>query len=204
MLGDIARFFHEGGTFMYVNLLIGMGSIALIIERFYYLQVKYSLNDKAFVDRIQELVRKSDVAGAKKLCDDSPVPRIVAAALEKAGRPAREIQNAVDETAMDILPLVEKRLPYLPMAANIATLLGLLGTVRGLIQSLNAIAGAEPSQKGSILALGLAEAMNNTAFALIIAIPCLGAYAILQSRSNRLVEQVDRTSARMVNLLSRD
>jgi biopolymer transport protein ExbB len=204
MFGEIARFFSEGGTFMYINLLIGVGSLALIIERFYFLQFKWSINDRTFVDRIYELVRKGDVAGAKKMCDDSPVPRIVASALDKSGRPAREIQNAVDETAMDILPHVEKRLPYLPMAANLATLLGLLGTVRGLIQSLNAVAGAEPSQKGALLALGLAEAMNNTAFALIIAIPCLAAFAFLHARSNRLVEQVDRTSARMVNLLAKD
>ncbi len=176
----------------------------LLCGRLYYLQVKWSVNERALLDRVSGLVRDGDIEGATKLCDRSPVPRVVNAALTVAGQGTREIQTAVDEEAMEVLPMIEKRLPYLAMAANLSTLLGLLGTIQGLIQSFNSVAGAEPSQKGALLAKGIAVAMNTTAFGLIVAIPCLAAYTFLQGRSNRLVEQVDRAGARMVNLLSKN
>ncbi len=204
MFGEIARFFFEGGLFMYPILLIGVAAIALISERYYVLNHRFSINDRAFVDKVLELVKKGDVAGARKMCDDTPVPAIVHAALSQANQPTRDIQNAVDERAMDVLPQVEKRLPYLAMAANLSTLLGLLGTIQGLIQSFAAVSAAEASQKGALLAKGIAVAMNTTAFGLIVAIPCLAAFTFLQSKSQRIIEQIDRASVRMVNFLGKE
>jgi biopolymer transport protein ExbB/TolQ len=187
---------------MYPILLVLIFGLAIISERIYFLMFRYGINDRKFLDKIEEFVTKNDVAGAKKLCDRTPVPAIVNAALDRAGQPAREIQNAVDEAAMEVLPQVERRVHYLAMAANVATLLGLLGTIIGLMQSFNAVAGAEASQKGAVLAKGIAIALNTTAFGLTAAIPILIAYAFIQSKANSLVEQLDRVAVRMVNMVS--
>lgn len=198
----VAQAFRDGGFFMYFILAVLVFGLAIIVERFYFLLVRYGIDDRKFLIKIEEHVSRDDVAGALKLCDSTPVPTIVRAALDRAGRSARDIQNAVDEAAMEVLPRIERRVHYLAMAANVATLLGLLGTIIGLMQSFNAVAGAEASQKGAVLAKGIAIALNTTAFGLTTAIPIMVFYAVIQSKANSLVEQLDRVAVRMVNMVS--
>ncbi len=198
----IAQAFRDGGPFMYPILATSVFAAAIIIERVYFLAIRFRIDDRAFVNKIQELVRKGDPEGARNLCNNTPIPKIVRAALECEGCSVREVQNAVDEAAMEVLPLVERRVHYLAMAANVATLLGLLGTIVGLMQSFNAVAGAEAAQKGAVLAKGIAIALNTTAYGLTVAIPCLFFYAFIQSRANTLVEQIDRVAVKMVNMVS--
>ena len=202
MIALIAQAFRDGGPFMYPILAVSIFAAAIIIERIYFLAIRYGIDDEAFFGKIVEFTDKGDMDGAANLCDRTPIPRVVRSALKKAGRPTREVQNAVDESAMEVLPLIEKRVHYLAMAANVATLLGLLGTIIGLMHSFNAVAGAEAAQKGAVLAKGIAIALNTTAFGLVVAIPSLFFYAFLQSKANRLTEQVDRVAVKMVNLLS--
>jgi len=204
MIALVAQAFRDGGPFMYPILATSVFAAAIIIERIYFLAFRYRIDDRSFILKIQELIHGDDLEGARKLCDNTPVPRIVSAAIECTGCSAREVQNAVDEAAMEVLPLVEKRVHYLAMTANVATLLGLLGTIIGLMQSFNAVAGAEAAQKGAILAKGIAIALNTTAYGLTVAIPCLFFYAFIQSRANSLVEQVDRVSVKMINMVSSD
>jgi biopolymer transport protein ExbB/TolQ len=198
----IAQAFRDGGPFMYPILATSVFAAAIIIERIYFLAIRFGIDDRAFLNKIQDLVGKGDPDGARNLCNNTPIPKIVRAALECEGCSVREVQNAVDEAAMEVLPLVERRVHYLAMAANVATLLGLLGTIIGLMQSFNAVAGAEAAQKGAILAKGIAIALNTTAYGLTVAIPCLFFYAFIQSRSNNLVEQIDRVAVKMVNMIS--
>jgi biopolymer transport protein ExbB len=198
----IAQAFRDGGPFMYPILATSVFAAAIIIERVYFLAIRFGIDDRAFLNKIQELVRKGDPEGARNLCNNTPIPKIVRAALECEGCSVRDVQNAVDEAAMEVLPLVERRVHYLAMAANVATLLGLLGTIVGLMQSFNAVAGAEAAQKGAVLAKGIAIALNTTAYGLTVAIPCLFFYAFIQSRANNLVEQVDRVAVKMVNMVS--
>ena len=198
----IAQAFRDGGPFMYPILATSVFAAAIIIERIYFLAIRFGIDDRAFLNKIQDLVHNGDPDGARNLCNNTPIPKIVRAALECEGCSVREVQNAVDEAAMDVLPLVERRVHYLAMAANVATLLGLLGTIIGLMQSFNAVAGAEAAQKGAILAKGIAIALNTTAYGLTVAIPCLFFYAFIQSRSNNLVEQIDRVAVKMVNMVS--
>ncbi|NOY86505.1 MAG: MotA/TolQ/ExbB proton channel family protein [Deltaproteobacteria bacterium] len=202
MITLIAQAFRDGGPFMYPILAVSIFAAAIIIERIYFLAIRYGIDDEAFFGKIVEFTDKGDIDGALNLCDRTPIPKVVNAALKSAGLSTREVQNAVDESAMEVLPLIEKRVHYLAMAANVATLLGLLGTIIGLMHSFNAVAGAEASQKGAVLAKGIAIALNTTAFGLVVAIPCLFFYAFLQSKANRLTEQVDRVAVRMVNILS--
>ena len=198
----IAQAFRDGGPFMYPILATSVFAAAIIIERIYFLAIRFGIDDRAFLTKIQELVRKGDPEGARNLCNNTPIPKIVRAALECEGCSVRDVQNAVDEAAMEVLPLVERRVHYLAMAANVATLLGLLGTIVGLMQSFNAVAGAEAAQKGAVLAKGIAIALNTTAYGLTVAIPCLFFYAFIQSRANTLVEQIDRVAVKMVNMVS--
>jgi len=204
MIALIAQAFRDGGSFMYPILAVSIFAAAIIIERTYYLAFRYSIDDNAYLSKIRDLVTKGDVEGARNLCDNTPIPRVVDAALRNAGTPGKDVQNAVDEAAMDILPLIERRVHYLAMAANVATLLGLLGTIIGLMQSFNAVAGAEAAQKGAILAKGIAIALNTTAYGLTVAIPCLFFYAFLQAKVNRLTEQADRVAVKMINMVSSD
>ena len=198
----IAQAFRDGGPFMYPILATSVFAAAIIIERIYFLAIRFGIDDRAFLNKIQELVRKGDPEGARNLCNNTPIPKIVRAALECEGCSVRDVQNAVDEAAMEVLPLVERRVHYLAMAANVATLLGLLGTKVGLMQSFYAVAGAEAAQKGAVLAKGIAIALNTTAYGLTVAIPCLFFYAFIQSRANTLVEQIDRVAVKMVNMVS--
>ena len=111
-----------------------------------------------------------------------------------------DVQGGIDEAMTKVIPRVEARLHYLPNLANVATLLGLLGTIIGLIQDFTAVSMADPAQKASLLAQGISVAMNNTAFGLIIAIPTMLAYTFLQSRANRIIESLEEHALRLVNL----
>jgi biopolymer transport protein ExbB/TolQ len=123
--------------------------------------------------------------------------------LEASNGSALDIQNAIDEAALEVIPSVDKRVPYLSTLANVATLLGLLGTIQGLIQAFSAIAVADPSQKAALLAKGISIALYSTASGLVVAIPMLIMFTILQSKSQKIVDEIDEFSVKLVNLLSR-
>ena len=112
-----------------------------------------------------------------------------------------EIQNAVDETALRELPKIQRRTHYLSLIANVATLMGLLGTITGLISAFNALATADPAQKATLLALGISQAMNTTAFGLMVGIPNMIAFSVLSSKANILIEDIDESSVRLLNFL---
>jgi len=122
--------------------------------------------------------------------------------LLKANQPERVIQDAVDEADLEVLPLLQARTPYLSMIANVATLMGLLGTILGLIAAFAGLAHADPSQKQTVLAQGIAIAMNTTAFGLIVAIPCMVSHALLQGRTNSMIQSIDTYSVKLINILT--
>jgi len=115
--------------------------------------------------------------------------------------PSHEIQNAIDELALRELPRIQRRTHYLSLFANIATLLGLLGTIFGLQEAFGALAAADPSQKATVLARGIAIAMNTTALGLLIAVPCMVLFSILGAKANSLIEEIDESSVRLLNFL---
>jgi len=209
MVDTLARFFQDGGFFMYpITLALGLG-VAVMIERLYVLLIRFNVDGRKFFAELRPLVERGDLAAARDLCGDAPLPRILRSGIEAAltGRgPAaqgyeRAIQNAVDEEALAAIPGVQKRTHYLSMIANVSTLMGLLGTILGLMQAFQAVAGADPSQKAALLAQGIAMAMNTTAYGLIVAIPCMACYAFLQSKSGKIVDEIDEYSVKVINLL---
>ncbi|MDQ7052346.1 MAG: MotA/TolQ/ExbB proton channel family protein [candidate division KSB1 bacterium] len=199
MLDTIVRFFQQGGGFMFAILGVLVISIAIMIERFIYLSVKNRIDEVAFVNRILDFIQKGQVSSAIEYCNMSKaaLPQITKAGLEEFGKSPADIQNALELAAMSEIPKLEKRTPYLSMFANVATLLGLLGTIFGLINSFEAVASADASQKATLLSAGISVAMNTTAFGLIAAIPALIGYSYLQEKTNELIDSINENVARI-------
>ncbi|HHL71044.1 MAG TPA: MotA/TolQ/ExbB proton channel family protein [Bacteroidetes bacterium] len=198
-LEGVLRAFTSGGTFMYAILGVMLISIAIMIERFIYISVKNRIDTTAFVNKMIELIQKGDVVRAIQICNASQaaLPQITRAGLEEYGKSSTDIQNALELAAMSEIPKLEKRTQYLSMFANIATLLGLLGTIFGLIDSFDAVASAAASEKATLLSQGIAVAMNTTAFGLIAAIPALIGYSYIQEKTNALVDNINENVARI-------
>ncbi len=185
-IDTIATFFRNGGTFMYIISGTFVIGAAIIVERGFVLIYSYNVDGKALWKKVSIFIKAGHLDKAKALCYDSKAPlmRILDTGLSASKDSERAVQNAIDEIALEIIPSVDKRIPYLLTLANIATLLGLLGTIHGLIQSFSAVGSADPSQKASLLAGGIALALNTTSFGLMVAFPLLAMYSVLQARAN--------------------
>lgn len=204
-MDGIISFYRDGGGWMHAILLTMIVSAAIIIERFIYINFKNRIDTTAFVNKVLELLQKGSVASAVELCNVSKaaLPRITKAGLEEAGKAPEDIQQAMELAAMNEIPKIEKRTNYLSLLANIATLLGLLGTIFGLIDSFKAVTAADASQKAALLAQGIAVAMNTTAFGLVVAIPTLVVYSMLNERSNAIINEINENTARIFQRLVR-
>ena len=141
-MDTIANFYKEGGVWMHPILFMSVVGLGIIIERFIFLYFKYNINASAFMAQIQKLVMANNIDRAIKLCNAAPsaaLPRVIKAGLTRANKGPDEIQNAVEEATLEIVPIVTKRTTVLQQIANIATLLGLLGTILGLIAAFDAL-----------------------------------------------------------------
>src|SRR5580658_6763354 len=198
--------FKENPTFLSINLVVSAIVMAYVIERAAFQLGKYRVNSKEFFAQIKKLVTAGNIDRAIKLCDagDYPTLQLVKAGLTHANKGPDEIDAAMSEKIGELKPAVEKRVGSLWSLANIATLVGLLGTVTGLIHTFGAVAapGLSAAQKQSLLANGIAEAMYNTAFGLGIAVTCMIAHLILHQRAKNIQHDLDATQERTFNLLT--
>jgi biopolymer transport protein ExbB len=196
--------FKEGGWGMWPILFWSIVTIGIIVERALFL-FGSSINKDVFLATMQKCILAGDVAKAVKMCSaaNAPLARIVQSGLVKVNRPDEEVQAAMDEAALRELPKIARRTGYLALLANLAMLSGLLGTVSGLIQSFGAVSGegVDPSQKARILAEGISEAMNCTAFGLIVAIMALIGFAILNGKTQALEDDINESSVQVLNLV---
>jgi biopolymer transport protein ExbB/TolQ len=204
-MDGIIAFYRDGGGWMHAILLTMVVSMAIVIERFLFINFKNRIDTTAFVNKILELLQKGSVTSAVELCSVSKaaLPRITKAGLEEFGKSPEDIQQAMELAAMNEIPKIEKRTNYLSLLANIATLLGLLGTIFGLIDSFKAVTAADASQKAALLAQGIAVAMNTTAFGLVVAIPTLVVYSMLNERSTAIINEINENTARIFQRLIR-
>lgn len=203
-MGAIAEAFRTGGIWMYLILAVSIFAIGIAIERFIFLFFKYNINAEAFYLQVQKLVMANNIDRAIQLCNAAPsaaLPQVVKAGLTRANKGEVEIQNAVEEASLEVVPRIQKRTNSLAALANIATLLGLLGTILGLIEAFEALEKATPENRQRLLARGIALAMNTTAFGLIVAIPTLLAHLILSGQTKRLMDEIDLYSVKLENLL---
>ena len=200
----LAKFLEDGGTLMYVNLVVSIITLAIIIDRAIFFLGKGSVNAKAFLEQIRKLVLANNIDRAVKLCSatEAPVAQVARAGLQRVHRGEIAIAQAIEETLVDVTPLLKKRIQILWSIANIATLVGLLGTVIGLIRAFGAVAAAKPEERSALLAKGISEALNNTAMGLGIAVTCIIAHAFLSSASKKQVGDLEGFALKLENLLA--
>ena len=197
--------FKSGGIFMYGILLVLVVGTAIVVERTLALVVRDRVNARALWREIEKLIDRDKLADAlqRAAATDAPLARVLAAGLSHAhrGEPAAAIERGIEEMMREVLPQLEKRIHYLYTLSNVATLVGLLGTVVGLITAFTAVSLADPAQKAALLATGISLALNNTAFGLMVAILLMLAYSYMQSRAARIGDEIDEFSLRLVNRL---
>lgn len=206
MLDTIIRFFQDGGPFMYpIAIVLALG-LAITLERFLYLGSVRRRNRLAFERGVLPALQKRDYQRAMKAAtsSDSAIASVLGAGISRLLNNSRreDIEYAMEEGLMEVLPRLEKRTQYLATLANVATLLGLLGTIIGLIAAFTAVAAADPAQKATLLSESISVAMNTTAFGLISAIPLLLFHALLQTRTNEIVDSFEMAGVKLLNMVS--
>lgn len=205
MFHSIAGFFKAGGPMMFPILLIGLVGLAIAIERLITLY-RAQAHTKAMWAKVEPALNEGDFEQARKIVgdDNNPLGRLLGAGLSMQGAVRRrdDVEKAMQEGIMEIVPRLEKRTHYLGTFANLATLVGLLGTVSGLIGAFSAVATANPAEKANMLSASISEAMNCTAFGLGTAVPLLFLHAFLTSRSQHLVESLEMAAIKYLNVLS--
>ena len=201
----IIRFFQDGGIFMFPIGAILIVGAAIVIERFLFLAKAKKSNRDAF-DRILALLQKKDYQGALNIgkSSEAPVAKIISAGLQRMAQSSRreDIELAMEEGVMEAVPRLERRTGYLATLANVATLLGLLGTISGLSEAFGAVANADPSEKAALLSASIAVAMNATAFGLFTAIPLLLSHSMIQSRTLEIVDSLEMAGVKCMNILT--
>ncbi len=201
---NLGEWFRSGGLFMWPILVCAVIGAAVSMERLLYLFLRAAINGPVFVAAIQRHVLDGDLDAAIRLCNaeaGAVLPRVLKAGLIRADRPDQEIRDALEEGALEVYPLINRRLSYLPTVANVATLLGLLGTIQGLIESFQAVGEADAAARSAALAHGIAVSMNATFAGLVIAVPVLVVHALVASRANAILDEIDHYSLRLTNLL---
>jgi biopolymer transport protein ExbB/TolQ len=205
MLDEAFELMQRGGSLMWAILLVSVLTVTFVLERAYVLWVRYRLDINQFFEHLVELVEDQKYSRALEVCNAQerhPFARIAKAGLMKAGSPDRDIQRAMEAAAVREYPVITQRVAYLATFANVATLLGLLGTVMGLIDAFHGISEADAAAKQEILSKGIAVAMLTTAFGLVTAIPALLSYAVLQARQNTLLAHTEAKATELLSYLA--
>jgi len=203
---SIVGFFTSGGVFMYPILVVFAVGVAIAVERYVTLTVVTNKN-QAVWDKVQPLLANGDFDEAREMTnkDETTISQVLNMGLSLQGAVRRrdEIEIAMEESMMEIVPRLEKRTPYVALSSSIATLLGLLGTIMGLIQAFTAVANANPAEKADLLSASISVAMNTTAFGLMVAIPLLITHAILTSKTGDIVDSLEMATVKALNVFSR-
>ena len=203
---QLVEAFKHNPTFMVLNLICSAIVLTIVVERFIFQMTRYRVNSKEFFAQVKKLVTAGNIDRAIKLCEasDFPILQLVKSGLTQANKSPDEIDAALSEKLSELKPQAEKRIGALWSLANIATLIGLLGTVNGLIATFAAIAapGLAQADKQRMLSNGIAEAMYNTALGLGIAVCCMITHIILHTRAKAIQHDLEATMERTFNLLT--
>ncbi len=204
---DVIKFFQTGGPFMYPILIVFAIGLAIAIERFLYLSKTHRLTIKVWAQLIP-MLRASDFQRAVKLTESirTPLCSVLSYGFSRhsANKRREIIESAMEEGMMDAMPELEQRTHYLATYANVATLLGLLGTIVGLIQAFTAVAAADPAEKADLLSASISVAMNTTAFGLMAAIPLLLLHSYLVTKTALVVGNLEKAAIKSINLMVQD
>jgi biopolymer transport protein ExbB len=202
---SVFGFFVTGGPFMYPILLVFAVGAAIAVERYITL-ARVTARNQSVWGRVEPALIDGDFDRAREMTsdDDSAIARLLSMGLARQGavRRREDIEIAMEESMMEIIPQLEKRTPYVAMSSSIATLLGLLGTIMGLIQAFTAVANANPAEKADLLSASISVAMNTTAFGLMVAIPLLITHTVLIAKTGEIVDSLEMASVKALNVIS--
>ncbi len=204
LIYSFVGFFVTGGPFMYPILIVFAVGAAIAIERYITLTMVTARNQSAWT-RVQPVLMDGNFDEAREMTsqDGSVISQLLGMGLARQGtvRRREDIEIAMEESMMEIIPQLEKRTPYVALASSIATLLGLLGTIMGLIQAFTAVANANPAEKADLLSASISVAMNTTAFGLMVAIPLLITSTVLTSKTGEIVDSLEMASVKALNVI---
>lgn len=204
---------QSGWLFMWILLLFGIFMVAIAVERIYYVIVRSNINAPRFMSEIRKLVKAGDYKKAIALCTaakDKALAQVVLAGLKKVyeteAHDFRSLQNAVDEGTLEVLPKLQERTNFLSMIANVSTLVGLMGTIYGLIDAFRAVSapGIDATMKALMLASGISVAMNTTFLGLFIAVPAIIAYTFVNNKTLKIIDEIDEHTVKLMNLITGD
>jgi biopolymer transport protein ExbB/TolQ len=197
-------FRSEDALWMFLILGVSIVALGIIVERFVVLYLKYNINGPQFMSNIQKLVMQNNIDRAVKHCNASAekaLARVLKAGLTRANKNELEIGNAIEEAQLEVVPAIQKRLGNLPVLANVATLMGLLGTIVGMIKSFQGLGAVSADKRQEVLSSGISLAMYATAFGLIVAIPALLAHVLLNNKARNMIVEIDQYATKLQNLL---
>lgn len=198
-----AKFMDDGGVFMWIILFMWLFGVIIALERIKNL-FKFDIDGTSLMNEVKKSVLTNEVQSAIQNCstNKSLLAMVLRNGLKRANQSKEQIQDALESSMLEAIPHIEKRLGYLALIANVSTLVGLLGTIYGLIQSFAAVASADAASKAELLALGISKAMNTTAFGLISAISIMVVHQILTTKSEKIMGDMEHFSVKLVDLLS--
>ncbi|QDE31889.1 MotA/TolQ/ExbB proton channel family protein [Shewanella polaris] len=201
----IIAFLQNGGPFIYPIALVLVVGLAITIERWLYLSSAHRSNQKAFA-LIKNALKTGDIDTISQQAQNNkaPVFDVLQSGIARISSASRreDVEYAMEETVMEYMLRLEKRTPFIATLANIATLLGLLGTIMGLIAAFSAVASADPAEKANLLSSSISVAMNTTAFGLITAIPLILFHSSLQTKTATIVDSIEMAGIKLLNSLS--
>lgn len=204
-LSTVVLFFQTGGTFMYPILIVFAVGMAISVERYIKLTRETIVNERMWT-KLHPVLEEYDFDTAREMVgeDTSTISKLLVLGLARQGtvRRREDIEIAMEESMMEIIPQLEKRTPYIALFSNISTLLGLLGTIMGLIEAFTAVANANPAEKADLLSASISVAMNTTAFGLMAGIPLLIIHAYMTSKTGEIVDSLEMASVKTLNIIS--
>ncbi|HDP99415.1 MAG TPA: MotA/TolQ/ExbB proton channel family protein [bacterium] len=213
-MADVLKNFNPDATgwvFMWILLVAAVFMVAIAIERTYYILVRSNINAPKFMDEIRKLVKAGDYKNAIALCQSAKkkaLPQVVMTALKKVSSAEtvefRAIQNSVDEATLEVIPRLQERTSFLAMIANVATLIGLMGTIYGLIAAFKSVSapGIDQAEKSRMLAAGISVAMNTTMTGLMIAVPAILLYTFINNKTLKIIDEIDEHTVKLINLIT--
>lgn len=205
----VTRYFLEGGFFMWIILGISIVAMMIALERYLAIKVRYGINGRRLFNEVKKFISAKDWYRALETCRQYsriPLANVLAAGLRHADQPIEEVETAMESETLYYVPKINERLGYLATLANVATLLGLLGTISGLIAAFTALgdtATATEISKEEALAAGISIAMYTTAFGLIVAIPIILTHMYLANKANHLIDDIDHYATALKQLIQR-
>jgi len=191
---------------MWILAFLALAALVLIIDRWFAIRRRTNVDAESFIDHLKILIKDKKTDEAYRLCCSAgrrALPRIVGAGIKRAGEPTEIILSAMEEESLHLIPVLEKRVNYILMFGNVSTLLGLMGTIFGLILSFAAVAqpDVDPVEKSSMLASGISTAMNTTLLGLMISVPCVLIFSIFRSKIDNAIGEIDRYAASLLKVL---